>query len=686
MIIVIRALLWTVWRVALLVSVNAAAQSTSENESYSNDFFAEYTPQTALDMVLRLPGFSLVETDDEIRGFVAGGGNVLIDDRRPTTKSGGIEEALSRIPASQVEKIEIIRGVAGLSDAAGQAVVANVVRRDTGTAHSWKFSLENTSDGKLSPSTELVTSKEIIGWDSAFKLNAIQDKQPREAKILSYSGGQSLVERLREDRPSTLNEIFLSGDSKRDFGEQRQLVVNGRVGWSQYLTDTQRTGSSTQASDDSIISFFNNERNSRYYTGEFGLEWQQPLTRELQWRVLSINNAQNWFVDSDSNREMPIDSFAGESSLRFEERKSEHVLRTLVSFHPEKKQLLSRYEIGIEAAYSDLDSWLTRRERDTPEQSMSITRDTYSRAVESRGELFANFTLQLSKLTVDTGLAGEYSQLRVDGDNRGEQSLFFLKPAVTFVYDTSQQTQYRLELRRSVGQLDFSDFAASSDLVNDREFSGNPRLRPDSSYRAAVSLDHRFSEKGVFSIELYHDWRQDVLEQIVLPSGDSALGNAGDAKARGLNASLNLPLDTWIPDSQLSLDADYIDTDFQDPVTGEDRQLTQTSNLSFTANFRQDLRRHGISWGLGYQGPIETEEFLVNEYNLYRTQSYWTAFLETFLFSSFKVRLSANQIGGEEEDWDRWLYQGDRSGVVDLKELTERRRDPSITLSISRSY
>ena len=682
----IRSLPLVVFSLVLLVGFNASAQPADNTESYSDAFFAEYMPQTALDMVLRLPGFTLVETDEQVRGFVAGGGNVLIDNRRPTTKSGGVEEALSRIPASQVEKIEIIRGVAGLSDAAGQAVVANVVRRGAGTAQSWKFSLENTSDGKLSPSAELVTSAQLEGWESAFKLNAIQENQPREATMFSYADDQSPLGRQREDRPSTLNEIFLSGDGKRDFGSQRKLLVNGRIGWSQYLTDTQRTGSSVQATGDSIDSFFSNERNSRYYTGEIGLEWQQPLAEGVQWRVLSINNAQHWFVDSDSTREAPIDRFAGESGLRFEERKSEHVLRSLVSFHPQEQGLLSRYEFGIEAAYSDLDSWLMQRERDTPDQSFNDTRDTYSRAVESRGEIFANFTLQRSNLTVDAGLAGEYSELSVGGDNEGGQTLFFLNPAITLAYDTSSQTQYRLELRRSVGQLDFRDFAASADLVNNRDFSGNPSLRPDSNYRAAISLDHRYSERGAVSMDIFREWRQDVLEQLVLPSGDSGLGNAGDAKAQGLNVSFNMPLDTWVPDSELSLGAEYIDTDFEDPVTGEYRQLTETSNLSLAANFRQDLRRHGISWGLGYQGPVETEEFLVNEYNLYRTQSYWTAFLETLIFRSVKVRLSANQIGGEDEDWDRWLYRSDRSGALERQELTRRRRGSSITLSLSRSY
>ncbi|MBL4631139.1 MAG: Plug domain-containing protein [Paraglaciecola sp.] len=188
----------------LVFSCFAKDEITSKsNEVYQRVFFAKYTPQTALDMVLRLPGFLLIETDNDVRGFAAGAGNVLIDGRRPTTKSGGIEEALSRIPAMQVAKIEVIRGASGSVDAAGQAVVANVIRVKNGGAKRWQIALNSHEDGKISSSAELVLSEQIQGWDSAFKLNATQQKSPREAQILIYSAEQEFIERQSENRPST---------------------------------------------------------------------------------------------------------------------------------------------------------------------------------------------------------------------------------------------------------------------------------------------------------------------------------------------------------------------------------------------------------------------------------------------------------------------------------------------------
>ena len=76
---------------------------------YPAAFFEQYTPQNAMDMINRLPGFSF-DRGSNARGFGGNAGNVLIDGARPTSKSGGLSGALSRISAAQVESIIILRG------------------------------------------------------------------------------------------------------------------------------------------------------------------------------------------------------------------------------------------------------------------------------------------------------------------------------------------------------------------------------------------------------------------------------------------------------------------------------------------------------------------------------------------------------------------------------------------------
>ena len=112
----LRLALLTSAMAAMAVPSQAVANDSSANAEVSSvragsrqftpDFFTTYAPVTALDMVKRIPGFSISEGEGR-RGFGENAGNVLIDGDRPSTKSDDVWTMLSRIPASQVEYIEL---------------------------------------------------------------------------------------------------------------------------------------------------------------------------------------------------------------------------------------------------------------------------------------------------------------------------------------------------------------------------------------------------------------------------------------------------------------------------------------------------------------------------------------------------------------------------------------------------
>ena len=107
--------------------------------SYPASFYAPGQPSSAREMIERTPGFVL-DRGQGVRGFAGGGGNVLIDGERPTSKSAPLDSILQRISAETVERIDVIRGGAPGIDMQGQGVVANVIRR-SGAASSQAFQL-----------------------------------------------------------------------------------------------------------------------------------------------------------------------------------------------------------------------------------------------------------------------------------------------------------------------------------------------------------------------------------------------------------------------------------------------------------------------------------------------------------------------------------------------------------------
>jgi hypothetical protein len=648
-------------------------------EVYAAAFFADYAPQTALEMVKRLPGFVLQEQDKKVRGFGSGAGNVLIDGSRPTTKSGGIGDALERIPASQVLRIDILRGTAGAADAAGQSVVANVVRHKQGGFRRWQLALEQGADGQVSPVAEVSLSQPLGQWDTALKINAIKQRAPRDAQIRRYSADGDLLLAQTETRPTTLNEVFFSGDARREFGRQT-LVINARTGWSQFVPKTSRSGFVGRLPDDSPDSLFINDRDSQYYSGELGIDWRVPLQGNWQWRLVNLNNTKNWFFDTQSHNETYGESaLITGSQLRFDEHLTENIVRTSWSHQSNNFDVntfsLARQEYGIEVAYNNMASGLKHGSTDT----------TSAKVIEKRSEGFVNLSWQWRDFTLETAMAAEHSQITVAGSSEAARSLFFYKPSLALTYDYNHDIQYRFNLRRSVGQLNFSDFAASADLVDGRASSGNARLKPHRSLRAGLAFDWRFSDKGALGLEVYHQWRSDVLEQTILPSGDEALGNAGDATVRGLKLSANLPLDAFIDEGLLTVKADVLNSSFDDPVTGRSRALTELESPEVELDFRQDLLKSQISWGIGYQLYQESEEYFVNEYNHFRTEGRWNAFIESNLSGS-KIRLAAKNLSDEKQSRDRQVYADGRNGQLLWRQTSERNRGPIVSLTVSGAF
>ena len=113
-------------------------------------FFADSRPDTALDMIARLPGFNFDGGNSETRGLAGTAGNVLIDGARPSTKSDGLGDILGRISAAGVARIELIRGGSPGIDMQGQAVVANVILlRTVTTERVFETEADILADGKV---------------------------------------------------------------------------------------------------------------------------------------------------------------------------------------------------------------------------------------------------------------------------------------------------------------------------------------------------------------------------------------------------------------------------------------------------------------------------------------------------------------------------------------------------------
>ncbi|MFN8734205.1 MAG: Plug domain-containing protein, partial [Hyphomonadaceae bacterium] len=151
---------------------NALPDLVDGKRTFQPAYFNDITPQTAADMVARIPGFN-IDDGESVRGFGGAAGNVLIDGSRPTSKNEDLFSILGRIPASNVEKVELLEGAAAGALAPGKSLVVNVVRKaDNKASGKWEVQATGVGSGRIKPKIDTSYTSKLAGFNVTTGLQA----------------------------------------------------------------------------------------------------------------------------------------------------------------------------------------------------------------------------------------------------------------------------------------------------------------------------------------------------------------------------------------------------------------------------------------------------------------------------------------------------------------------------------
>jgi outer membrane receptor protein involved in Fe transport len=652
-------------------------------ETYPRAFFDRFYPQTALELLQRVPGFSL-DAGAELRGFSGAAGNVLVDGERPTIKSGGLEDFLRRIPANAVERIEVTRGAQRAGETAGQSLVANVIRKPQIFAGTWSGELERNPAGLVYPRGELSFTAPIGAWSTTTKVNAFWEQFTFDNidRIRRDAAG-ALVSFDEETLPSTLRDAFIATEAQR-LVAGGTLTINARFGNSRFYQETGRDGFLGRLPDGGPADRRSDIRfDSEFWAGELSADWTGKVSQGWVLKLLALGSFQDGEQSSANVVAEPPGAAPVINRFASEDLPIEVLTRATIG----KLEGSFRPEFGIEAAYNRLDSRIALEVEDASGVRPIILPASDVTVAEWRGETFGNIVWALApRWTLEGGLAAEFSQITVSGDAAGRNEFHFLKPSVALTWQASDALQLRGALRRTVGQLDFSDFAASANAEDDRFLAGNPDLGPDQTWRASVTGDLRLKGGYALNVQAFHEWREDVLEQIVLPSGVPGLANAGLARVWGIESEAAVPLTGLLKGGLFEVSADFRDAAFTDPITGQTRVVTDLTNPEITIDFRQDLTEARFAWGARYEPPLRTATFFANEEIIDRRGRRITAFVETTRFFGMKMQLEFRNIGQTRFPRDRQLFAPDRSAALIGSEVLDRERGEFVKFTISDQF
>ncbi|HWT52784.1 MAG TPA: TonB-dependent receptor, partial [Caulobacter sp.] len=563
------------------------------------------------------------------RGFEGAVGNVLINGDRPASKNDTSSNVLSRIPANRVERVELIRGGAPGVDMQGYGVVVNVVLKKGTNRQSiltWNPILFAGGHDVYGGSYQFTATNGDRSWGVTLSDGTSTSDSNGAGRNVRHDGDGKLI---RDE--AYLNDGYGGGRSIR--GNFSGPVAGGK------LEATARLGNHDWQEWQELTSpsaFRRSAYAEESHEAELGLTYIRPLTPGWTLETRAIHTVEDFDNVSTSDETLsgtktPQQRFVADGD------DSESILRALVRHDFSKALTL---EAGGELAYNMLD---VRQAYSVGGVAVPLPSASV-KVEELRGEAFAKATWRIDpKLTLEGGLRLEKSTIKQSGDASNEKSFFYAKPRFLLTWTPMANNQVRVRFERELGQLDFNDFAASSDLDDNTVYGGNVDLKPEQRWISEISYERRFWGDGVVSIGYRHDEIIGVIDRLPLPDGLSAVGNIGDGTLDRLSLNIVVPTDRLgIKGGRFTFKNDWNETHVTDPTTHKDRPITKIRPTQANLGFQQDIVAWKTQWGINWLPLLGQGTYDVDQTNVWRGSNYYEAFVEYKPTPTLAIRAQLN--------------------------------------------
>jgi outer membrane receptor protein involved in Fe transport len=610
-------------QVAVAAAPAPAAAPQQGVISYPPSFFADFQPANAAEMLPRIPGFSL-DSGDDVRGYEGSAGNVLIDGERPATKSEDLDQVLRRIPASRVERIDLIRGGAPGVDMQGKSVIANIIRKPGGGFRGVAaVALNNTWDGRHVPSVRLEGSGDLgpRRWELGLLGGGFVDDGDGDGKgVRRPAGGPAVPVDIENEGDGVNGQI--TGVYETPFLDGK-VRLNGRLFSEKFKEEENDTvfGATT--------TFEQNIDKVRTDDTELGANFSRRFGARTTLELVGLRQT----------RDQAIDSFfrnGASSTFGLRRESSETIGRGVLKYRATDR--LS-FEAGGEYAINKLDSatriFANGVAQDVPAANVEVKED--------RSEVFAKAVWRPTDAwTLDGTVRFENSDISSGGDVMLSKTLRYVKPRLAITWAPLPSTQIRLRGEREVGQLDFDDFVADANFSDNSGVSaGNPDLDPEQAWVGEAAIEQRFWGAGSATLSFRHYELSDVVDRGPVEGANGRIfdrpENIGDGTKDELAFQTSVPLARLgLTGARLKGEVTKRWSKVADPTSGDRREISNLRPIEWEASYTHDVPAWKMTYGIdAFSGWRETS---------YRFNQVRTVKLKTFVrpFAEYRPRPDIN--------------------------------------------
>lgn len=525
------------------------------------DAFISNTGSNALEVLEKSPGVQV--DNNETISLKGKAGVVIYIDDKPTYLSGAdLAGYLKSLPASMLDKIEIMTTPPAKYDAAGNAGVINI---------KTKKSRVKGFDGNF-----ILSHRQGIYADTRTTLNFNYCRNKLNFfSNLVFSEGQNFNDLTIEREYYTAAGSPLSSFDQNSFIKRWYKSYTGRVGMDYsvnkkatigvmftgvYRPSVERrknkgTFYNAGGDPDSLITARNSER-EKFSNGGINLNFRykpDSTDRELSMNAdyirYSMGNDQlykNASFDASSNPKTN-DILAGNlpSSINIFSFKTDYV-------HPLSASL--KMETGLKTSYIRTDNdaqYFTTVNNVTLPDYEKTNHFIYD---ENINAAYINFSKELQRFTLQAGLRAEHTLSKgyqtgnlMKPDSSFRRSYVNVFPTVFALYklDSTGSSSVSFSYSRRIGRPYYADLNPFiSPLDKFTYYAGNPFLQPEFTHHFEVGYNY----KNKISTSVFYDHVKDEMNEMIELSGNtfiSRTGNIGKKNVAGISADATVNIKKW---------------------------------------------------------------------------------------------------------------------------------------------
>ena len=662
---------------------------------YPASYFAQYQLLSVSDMLDRIPGINVARQGSgnqggpgssqgsSRRGLGLGGDQVLINGRRITGKENEGNSQLSRIPANQVERIEIIRGTSGELDVRGATQLINIVllEAETRSSIAYEINADHLHDGEIKPGAKLSLSGQNGDLDYLISGETEPRWENRKGFETSFLPNGLINDTVFRRTITDLQPLTFSSNVGYQFSSKDVAHLNFQYNQNDAPQELDRVITDYANSIITSKSQFE-DISSESDFWEFGGDYEHTFDSGNRWRTLFIINQkkddrirERFEVNQNKEKDIFLKTF---------NQYEEEIFRTSYSANLSRSQ---DFEFGIERAQTTLESslrlgLLSDGSKSAEFGGLTPTNSSNATVQEIRYEGFAVHNWQISdRMSLESTIIYEESTIEQSGDTRKKRDFSFIRPKVDYRFDITPSLQLRATIEKDVAQLSFNDFTANIAPNNDEDkntFAGNPEIKQEQSWRYDLNLEYRFDDdNGVINTNIYYQDLEDLIDRIDVSTPtliQSANGNIGDGERYGGSVDTSYRLASFsLPQLLITARVDLIESEATDPFLNIRRPIQRQGKGSYRYGFRYDMGGRNISYGVNFSGTFDGDQIV---YDIDKTEDYVRddfimAFLEIQGWGGLIYRFEATNPHEQYRCRIRTRYSGGTIATGSLSEIED---------------